>query len=53
MSTHTLKIAEDVCHRVGIINKGNLIAVGTIDELKQKTNTEKADLEEAFLTITR
>ena len=53
MSTHTLKIAEDVCHRVGIINKGILKAVGTIDELKQKTNTEKADLEEAFLTITR
>jgi len=53
MSTHTLKIAEDVCHRIGIINKGHLIAVGTIDELKQKANTVNADLEEAFLTITR
>jgi ABC-2 type transport system ATP-binding protein len=53
MSTHTLKIAEDVCHRIGIINKGHLIAVGTIDELKQKTNTVNADLEEVFLTITR
>jgi ABC-2 type transport system ATP-binding protein len=53
MSTHTLKIAEDVCHRIGIINNGSLIAVGTIDELKQKANTVGADLEEAFLTITR
>ncbi len=53
MSTHTLKIAEDVCNRIGIINKGSLIAVGTIEELKQKANTVNADLEEAFLTITR
>ena len=53
MSTHTLKLAEDVCHRIGIINNGRLIATGTIDELKHAARVGDADLEEAFLTLTR
>ena len=34
LSTHILEIAERMCDRIGIINKGQLIAVGTMDELR-------------------
>jgi ABC-2 type transport system ATP-binding protein len=53
MSTHTLKLAEDVCDRIGIINKGRLVATGTISELKQAARVGDADLEEAFLRLTQ
>jgi len=53
MSTHTLKVAEDICDRIGIINRGKLIAIGTIDELRQKAETEEKDLEDVFLKLTR
>ena len=36
MTTHILEIAERICDRVGIITKGQLIAVGTLAELQQK-----------------
>ena len=53
MSTHTLKLAEDVCHRIGIINNGRLIATGTIAELKHAARVGDADLESAFLRLTQ
>jgi len=53
MSTHTLKLAEDVCDRIGIIHQGNLIATGTIEELKHAARVGDASLEEAFLRLTR
>ena len=34
LSTHILEIAERMCDRIGIINKGELVAVGTMDELR-------------------
>ncbi|MBU1061654.1 MAG: ABC transporter ATP-binding protein [Candidatus Omnitrophica bacterium] len=51
MSTHTLSVAEEVCDRVGIIDNGNLIAIGTIDELR-KTSGVDGKLEEIFLKLT-
>lgn len=51
MSTHTLSIAEEICDRVGIIDSGNLIAVGTIDELKRESGISGA-LEDVFLRLT-
>jgi excinuclease ABC subunit A len=33
MSTHSLEVAEETCDRIGIINQGKLIAVGTIDDI--------------------
>ena len=36
MTTHILEIAERICDRVGIISKGQLIAVGTLAELQQR-----------------
>jgi len=53
MSTHTLKLAESICDRIGIINGGKLIAVGTVAELREAARLGEADLEQAFLELTR
>ena len=50
-STHVLEVAEKICDRIGIINKGKLIFVGTYEEMKQKFK-ENASLEDLFLEIT-
>jgi ABC-2 type transport system ATP-binding protein len=52
MSTHTLKVAEDVCDRIGVINKGVLTASGTPLELREKTELIDADLEDVFIKLT-
>jgi ABC-2 type transport system ATP-binding protein len=52
MSTHTLSVAEDVCDRIGIIHRGSLIAIGTIQELKQRARVQEGDLEKVFLILT-
>jgi len=51
ISTHTLSFAEEIATRIGIIDKGELIAVGTQEELKQRAGFE-GKLEEVFLKIT-
>ena len=51
ISTHTLSIAEDLCHRIGLIHKGTLLAEGSLDELKLIAKLGEARLEEVFLTI--
>ncbi|HNQ18886.1 MAG TPA: ABC transporter ATP-binding protein [Smithellaceae bacterium] len=51
ISTHTLSIAEDLCDRIGVIHKGNLVAQGTMDELNSAAQTQKAKLEEVFLAL--
>ena len=51
ISTHTLSIAEDLCHRIGLIHRGTLLAQGTLEELKHIANLGEARLEEVFLTI--
>ena len=50
-STHILDVAERLCDRVGIINKGKLVFVGTFEEMKEKFK-EQTSLEELFLEIT-
>ena len=50
-STHILDVAERLCDRVGIINKGKLVFVGTFEEMKDKFK-EEASLEKLFLEIT-
>lgn len=52
MSTHSMGIAETMCHRVGIIQKGRMVAVGTLEELRKKIQQEHGDLEEIFLKLT-
>jgi ABC-2 type transport system ATP-binding protein len=51
VSTHTLSMAEDLCHRIGLIHKGTLLAEGSLDELKHIAKLGEARLEEVFLTI--
>jgi ABC-2 type transport system ATP-binding protein len=49
LSTHILEIAERMCDRIGIINQGELIAVGTMDELRAGGDDS---LEDIFLELT-
>lgn len=51
MSTHTLKVAEDICDRIGIIHKGALVATGTSEDLKRNIKDKDADLEEIFIKL--
>lgn len=48
-STHVLEVAEKLCHRIGILRKGELIFVGTMDELKAKYRGET--LEDIYLDM--
>ena len=50
-STHVLEVAEKLCDRVGIINKGKLVFVEIFEEMKEKFKENKS-LEELFLEIT-
>jgi ABC-2 type transport system ATP-binding protein len=52
MSTHTLKVAEDICDRIGVINRGRLIASGSTADLRREANVRSADLEQVFLNLT-
>ena len=52
MSTHTLAVAEDICERIGVINKGHLIASGTAADLQREANVTAVALEKVFLNLT-
>jgi ABC-2 type transport system ATP-binding protein len=52
MSTHTLKVAEDICDRIGVIVRGRLVASGTAADLRREANVSSADLEQVFLNLT-
>lgn len=50
LSTHLLDVAQRVCHRLGLIVRGRLRAVGTPDEVLRRAGAES--LEDAFLALT-
>lgn len=50
-STHVLEVAEKICDRIGVINKGKLIFVGTVEELRDMQKSEQS-LENLFLELT-
>jgi ABC-2 type transport system ATP-binding protein len=50
LSTHSLDVAQEVCDRVGILFKGKLVTLNTVDELLR--TQASGDLEEVFLKIT-
>ncbi len=52
LSTHILEIAERMCDRIGIINQGELIAAGTMDELRAMGKSGETSLEDIFLSLT-
>ena len=51
-STHIMEVAEQVCTRIGIIDQGTVIAEGTLDQLRGKTQDQTGTLEEVFLKLT-
>ena len=53
MSTHTLEVAEEMCHRVSIIQKGRIIAQGTVDQVRRLAGSATDDhLTSVFLKLT-
>ncbi len=51
-STHTMEVAEQLCHRVGILDGGRLRGEGTIAALRGQVQDGDATLEELFLRLT-
>ncbi len=51
-STHTMEVAERLCHRVGILDHGVLRGEGTLEALRRKVAAGDATLEEVFLRLT-
>jgi ABC-2 type transport system ATP-binding protein len=52
LSTHTLEVAEALCDRIAIMDRGRVIARGTMDELRAQADRGEARLEEIFLSVT-
>jgi ABC-2 type transport system ATP-binding protein len=51
MSTHLLAIAEELADRVGIVDRGRMLAVGTLEELRLQLK-HRGPLEDLFLKLT-
>jgi ABC-2 type transport system ATP-binding protein len=51
-STHIMQVAEELCDRIAIINKGKIVAIGTMDELRSAAKDHHQDLENIFLDMT-
>lgn len=50
ISSHILPVVEELCDRIGIIDRGKLVSLGTANEIKDQTGAET--LEKAFINIT-
>jgi ABC-2 type transport system ATP-binding protein len=52
-SSHIMEVVERLCTRVGIINRGQLVAEGTLQELRERASGEQKDasLEDIFLNV--
>ena len=51
-STHILEIAERMCTRLAIINRGRLVAMGSLQELRHMVGQDGQSLEQIFLELT-
>lgn len=52
LTTHILEVAERLADRIGIIQRGRLIAEGRLDELRAQFGATEASLEDVFLNLT-
>jgi ABC-2 type transport system ATP-binding protein len=52
LTTHILEVAERLADRIGIIQRGRLIAEGTLEELRGRAGERDATLEDLFLELT-
>lgn len=53
LTTHIMEIAERMAQQIGIINHGQLIAEGTLDELRTQSGETGGSLETVFLELTQ
>jgi len=51
-STHIMEVAEKLCTKVSIINKGKIVGEGTVDELRKLVKDAEGSLEDIFLKVT-
>jgi ABC-2 type transport system ATP-binding protein len=51
LTTHIMEIAERMAQRIGIINRGQLVAEGTLDELRARSGEVGGTLESVFLDL--
>lgn len=51
LSTHVLSVAEELADRIGIIHHGNVIFLGSLEELRSMQHSD-ARLEDLFLALT-
>ncbi len=51
MTTHILEVAERMAERIGVIDKGRLIAEGTLEELRRQAGKDGTSLEDIFLDL--
>jgi ABC-2 type transport system ATP-binding protein len=51
-STHVLEIAQAICDRVTILDRGNIVAEGTMEELRARAGGGETTLENIFLSLT-
>ena len=52
LTTHILEVAERMSDRIGVIQRGKLMAEGTLEELRTRSGHEGATLEDIFLQLT-
>jgi ABC-2 type transport system ATP-binding protein len=51
MTTHILEVAERMATRIGVIDRGRLIAEGTLDDLRRQAGNRGESLEDTFLAL--
>jgi ABC-2 type transport system ATP-binding protein len=52
MSSHDLSVVQELCRRMAIISKGEIVAVGTLDDLRVQAEMDGGSLEDLFLKLT-
>lgn len=52
LSTHSLDVAEELCDRIAIMHRGEVVRQGTIEGIRQEMGTPGTRLEEIFLQLT-
>ena len=51
-STHIMEIAEDLCDRIAILNRGKIVGIGSMEELRKQADQLGTNLEDVFLRLT-
>ena len=52
MSTHTLSVAEEIADRIGVVENGRLLFLGTVAQLRSKLSLHDTSLEHLYLALT-